>query len=723
MATFTGWVSRLPLRFAGRRVRGPRGAVRGRGRTSPPRAEALEERCVPTASNYYSIDGSGNNLAHPDWGSVGQDLLRTVPSQYADGLSALAGANRPSARVISDLIVTDSTDGNLPNNRFMSDWVYAWGQFIDHDIDLTSDGTGSQLQPANIAVPTGDPYFDPNGIGGQLIYFNRSEYDPNTGTNRPRQQPNDITAFLDASMVYGDDPTVANALRTFSGGRLKTSPGPDGVIGTQDDLLPFNNHTYFPGISQDPNDPNAAFSIANGSGIVPDDQLFMAGDVRINENIELTAVQTLFVREHNRLADLIHHAYPSMNDEAIYQTARAIVIAEVQSITFNEFLPALLGGSVIPDYQGYNPRVNPGIANEFSTAAFRLGHSLLAPDVQFLNPDGTTADPSVSLEHAFFNPPVVSQNGADPILKYLATDNAQEVDNKIVPELQNFLFGQPGQGGFDLASLNIQRGRDHGLADYNTTRAYYGLPKVTKFSDITSDPTLQLQLQQLYGNVNNIDLWVGGLAEDHIPGGSVGPLFTRIIANQFERIRDGDRLWYENLYSGNALAGLENTTLAQIISRNTVDDDLQANVFFFKMQITGTVFKDLNANGVRDRGEGGVGGRVIQVLDPTGTVIAQTTTDANGFYSFDNLNAALQPGVAYRVVEVLPAGVYQTTADPPVLTFTRGETFSHVDFGNALRPRSGSAAQSSILIDGGTTTCTSDVDFADIVRFLNPGTK
>src|SRR5262249_22533710 len=157
------------------------------------------------------------------------------------------------------------------------------------------------------------------------------------------------------------------------------------------------------------------------------------------------------------------------------------------------------------------------------------GHSLLAPDVEFLNPDGTEKFPAVSLADSFFNPRLVQQNGADPILKYLATDNAQEIDNKSVPELQNFPFGPPGAGGFDLASLNIQRGRDHGLADYNTTRAAYGLPRVTSFAQITSNPVLQAQLQQLYGNVNNIDLWVGGLAEDHVAGGSVGPLFTRII--------------------------------------------------------------------------------------------------------------------------------------------------------------------------------------------------
>src|SRR5262249_53886319 len=143
------------------------------------------------------------------------------------------------------------------------------------------------------------------------------------------------------------------------------------------------------------------------------------------------------------------------------------------------------------------------------------------------------------------------------------------VDTKIVGDLRNFLFGPPGSGGLDLASLNIQRGRDHGLADYNSTRAAYGLRRVTSFAQITSDPTLQQQLQTLYGNVNNIDLWVGGLAEDHLPGASVGQTFARIIADQFARLRAGDRFWYQRDFSGAELYALDHTTLADIIRRNT----------------------------------------------------------------------------------------------------------------------------------------------------------
>jgi peroxidase len=704
----------------------PRARRAGRSAARPtrrfhfqPRLELFEDRNLLSASPFYSVDGTGNNLSDPsrfNWGSVGQDLLRVAPAQYGDGISTLAGANRPSARLISTTIATDSTDGGVPNSRFMSDWVYAWGQFIDHDLDLTKNGTGAQLQPANIPVPTGDPFFDPKSTGTQVISFNRSEYDPNTGTStsNPRQQPNDITAFLDASMVYGSDPVIANALRTHQGGRLKSSPGADGIIGTADDLLPYNNQDYFPDLHESGGDGTGALPMGNDAHLVPDSGLFAAGDIRVNENIELTSVQTLFMREHNRIAGIIAADNPGLDDETIFQDARAIVIGEIQSITFNEFLPALLGSGVITAYAGYNPGVNPGIATEFSTAGFRLGHSLLAPDVEFLNPDASEKFPEVSLANSFSNPPLVQERGADPILKYLATDNAQEIDNKIVPELQNFLFGPPGSGGFDLASLNIQRGRDHGLADYNTTRAAYGLPRVTGFDQITSNKTVQQELKQLYGNVNNIDLWVGALAEDHVAGGSVGPLIQRIVADQFQRVRDGDRLWFENLYTGTDLSALENTTLAQVIDRNTVNHDLQANVFFFKMQITGTLFNDANGNGVQDPGEAGLQGRVIEILDhATGAVIAKTLTAADGSFSFDNLAFPLEPAVAYDVRWVLKDHQTQSTPNPAPITFTRGETFSGVNFGSGTRKSTAGTSVSTVTTDAGTTAGPLDAALID----------
>src|SRR5262249_42992403 len=325
----------------------------------------------------------------------------------------------------------------------------------------------------------------PGGPG--LIFSNRSESVPGTGTStsNPRQQPNDITGFLDASMVYGSDAVTADALRTHSGGLLKTSPGPDGVIGTQDDWLPFNNQTYFPGFQEIGGDGTGAFHIANDAHIVHDSDLFMAGDVRVNENIELTSLHTLFVREHNRIANALRAGNPSLSDELTYQLARRQVGAEIQSITYNEWIPAILGPNALAPYAGYKINVNPGIANEFSTALFRVGHSMLGDDVEFIRNDGTEVREGIALSQAFFNPPELQQQGISPILKYLGSDPSSEIDNTIVNSVRNFLFGPPGAGGFDLASLNIQRGRDHGLANYNAVRQAYGLSAVTAFNQIS----------------------------------------------------------------------------------------------------------------------------------------------------------------------------------------------------------------------------------------------
>lgn len=609
--------------------------------TIPTAAEVLEERTLLAAA-FPSIDGKGNNVAHPDWGSAGADLLRTAPAAYSDGTSSPAGTNRPSARAISNAI---GNQGDAPtNDRDMSAFVYAWGQFIDHDLDLTT--SASPAVAFNVAVPKGDPYFDPNSTGTQTIPLSRSKYDAATGTSatNPRQQVTDITAWIDGSMVYGSDTTTAASLRTMSGGKLKTS--------ATGNLLPSST-----------TGPNAQFN---------------AGDIRANENVELISVQTLLMREHNRIADQIAKSNPSLSDEALYQQARLKVIAEIHAITYNEFLPALLGPNAVRPYQGYNPNVNPGIANEFSAAAFRVGHTMVGDDVEFLDNNGNPVRDELPLAQAFFNPDIVRQTGIDPILKYLASDEAQEVDTHIVDGLRNFLFGPPGSGGMDLAALNIQRGRDHGLADYNTTRAAYGLPKVRDFSEITPDPVLQKQLKDLYGNVNNIDLWVGGLAEKHLPGSSVGPTFSRIIASQFERLRDGDRFWYQRMFTGRELDDLQHTRLSDLIKRNTTLTNLQDNVFIFETVVTGRVFGDGNRDGIFNPQEMGLGGRVIQLVNADGNVVATTKTRPDGTYVFEGLDLG-----TYTVREVVPAGAVLTTKPPQPIAITRGMVVKDVNFGEA----------------------------------------
>jgi len=528
--------------------------------------ENLEPRIL-LAVDFRAIDGSDNNLDNADWGAADTQLLRLTTVEYEDGVSEPAGgidgAGRPNPREISNRV--SDLDLSIENDRQLTGFVFQWGQFMDHDMGLTEE----QSPPVafNVTVPADDPDLNP----AAPIPLLRSRFDGATGTDpgNPRQQINQITAFIDASNVYGSDDIRALELRTLEGGRLKTSSG---------DFLPYNT---------------AGLHNAAPPPLAPEDY-FLAGDIRANEQPGLTALQTLFVREHNRLADEIaasDFAGEDLSDpaidEEIYQRARAIVGAELQAITYYEFLPALLGPANLDSYAGYEDMVNPGVANIFSGALYRVGHTMLPNELLRLDDDGAPVAPPIALGDAFFIPSLTTNGGIEPFLKGLSVQPIQEIDAKVVDGVRNLLFDPPAQ--FDLAAINIQRGRDHGLPDYNQTRLDVGLAAKTSFQQITSDRDTWQAMRDVYdGDINNIDVWLGGIAEDHLPGSSVGELIHTVLADQFARTRDGDRFYFENYFSGAELKEILNTRLSDIVRRNTdlvnVQDELfrDASVLTFR---------------------------------------------------------------------------------------------------------------------------------------------
>ncbi len=512
-----------------------------------------------------SYDGTSNNIDHPLWGATWEHLQRIAPSDYSDGISSLAGATRPSARVISNLIVNQDAGVSIPNQYGTSDFLWQWGQFIDHDIDLTD---GSTNEAENIIIPAGDAFFDPDESGAIVMDFNRAIYDMETGTstNNPRQQENEISSWIDGSMIYGTDAERNSALRLSDNSPYLAS--------SAENLLPLN-----------------VDDLTNASGFISDTtSLFLAGDVRANESVALTAMHTLWMREHNRIAQSLEQQSRRNNNndsgQDIFEQARRLVIAKIQKITFDEYLPALLGDNTMPSYNGYKDNINPTIYNEFSSAAYRLGHSEIGDTVLRLDANGNEiTSGNLALRDAFFSGInlLKNENDIDPLLMGLANQSHQAIDVQVVNDLRNFLFGSPGQGGFDLVSLNIQRGRDTGLSSYNATRVAMGLTRVNSFSDITSNTALQESLQASYGSVDDIDLWVGGLAEDPLSGqgSQLGELFTYIVVQQFEELRAGDRFWYENYLTNSELEIIKDTTLAKVIRDNTdISGELQDQVFF-----------------------------------------------------------------------------------------------------------------------------------------------
>src|SRR6267378_7601763 len=345
------------------------------------------------ALHFRTIDGSNNNLADPTMNQTDTDFARVGPANFADGFNAMTSG--PNPREISNILVAQADTGEGgphlmdDNGIALSGMMYAWGQFIDHDLDLEQQGTTTDI---SITVPADDEFLAP----GSSIPMTRVAIDPATGVaGHPATAINTITGWLDGSQIYGSDAATAASLRTADG-HMKMSAGHN---------LPVVNTDQ-------------------------GKEAFAAGDVRAQENPDLTALQTLFVREHNYQVDQLHKEHPHWSGDKLYETAKAITTAEMVNITYNEFLPHLLGKDAIEPYHGYDPSVDPRITEEFAGAAYRFGHSIVSDDTERLDNFGNLVGQQLELKDAFFLSAAAfnADGGADGFLRHLAADPAQTMD-------------------------------------------------------------------------------------------------------------------------------------------------------------------------------------------------------------------------------------------------------------------------------------------------------
>ncbi|WP_299414094.1 peroxidase family protein [Acaryochloris sp. IP29b_bin.148] len=602
--------------------------------------EPVAPENTTTLFQYRSIDGTGNNLYYPTVGSAHTQLLRLLAPAYENGISEPRGGAivvnppgsdysysipkpydpedpdsvaLPSPRDISNAVAAQTE--SIPNFLGASDWLWQWGQFIDHDLDLNEGGHEAFFIPVSETDSLFNPHFP-------YLPFTRVPAADGTGSDSPRQQDNAITSYIDGSGVYGSDTERAHFLRTFANGRLETTIGDNG-----EHLLPYNGVKEVIKVKNEKGEyeyVDVYFENANAFG-ADEDTLYLAGDVRANEQMGLTANHVLFVREHNRLtAEILERleageaalvaqyqsfkeGYLSQNpdvldeavvkDEYLYQAARKVVSAQIQVITYKEFLPILIGETLLEDYVDYNPYINPAVSNEFANAAYRLGHTLLNNQIKRFDDSGLE---SIALKEAFFNPKEISENGIDSLLRGLMLQEAQELDNFIVDGVRNFLF-PAGTGGFDLASVNIQRGREVGLPSYvDTYEQLFGI-KITSFKDLPFASDVIDLFKEAYDDVGQIDLWLGGISESSAShGGLLGPTFSFFIKDQFARAAAGDRFFFLNDLKELTVLDedLTDTNLSTIIRRNTSQGYLvQDNAF--QVPYDNTILGDDRSNSLR----------------------------------------------------------------------------------------------------------------------------
>lgn len=483
-----------------------------------PAKPALNTPQLPTTD----VSPANQNLAD-------KAFVRIGPSGYDD--DGLAGADRPNPREISNAVAAQNGERTFAANG-ASALLWSWGQFVDHDVNLTKEGH----EKADIAVPTGDRLFDPKGTGTQTINFERSDFI--TGPDGTRQQINEQTPFVDASMIYGATPEMTRSLRSFEGGKMLVSEGNHLPVDAEGEIL--------------------------------------VGDKRAGEQPGLTALHTLFVREHNRMADYIASQNPEWTDNQVFEAAKRYVTMEVQAITYNEFLPTLLG-DYAPESLEYVAGTDGRMSTEFASAGFRLGHTMVNESVMVRNEDGTSRE--IPLRELFFSPNFLQDNGLGSVLGGMAGQTAEAVDPMVVDSLRNALFGPPGSGGLDLAALNIQRGRDHGLPSYNDMRESMGLPRIESFNDPIFQGAFGAKMASVYDSPDDIDLWVGALAEDQIGNSMLGQTMTYIVAGQFAASAAADPNFYTNQATYSEMAALSTLTLADVIRWNSTNSAIDDTAF------------------------------------------------------------------------------------------------------------------------------------------------
>ncbi len=546
------------------------------------------------------VDGDGV----PDVG--GATVFGDIPSNADfENLIAPSGNIFENPRVISNTIV-DQTNTLATNPVDASDWIWQWGQFIDHDTDLNEGpGAGGEVLifetgEAGLGITTEG--FDPITGGVPIVRVPSVEEVPSSdGLNGFRSGlTNELTHLIDGSNIYGSTDETAEALRDPSNpGRLLTQTVditlPNGTQVTEE-LLPFAD------------DVGPDVAVASGPlGGGSEDILFAAGDPRPNENNGLTAVHNLLVREHNRRAaqieailadgdlnggnDLtdLRDAYLAANpdsDEAdfVFEQTREIVVAQYQKITYEDWAPLLVGegftplaadpgtplgdaglnvlggGFGIAPYSGtFDPTVDPRVTEEFANAVFRLGHTQLAEDIIRIDPVTGIAIEPLSLFDTGFNPTEIfdeatgTGSGVDSLLIGLTAQQANDIDEDIVDGVRNGLPNLP-TGGFDLATINLLRSRETGVGTLNETRPLIGLAPLESFDEIfalESDAfddegnSVAAQFAAVYDDIGDVELWIGSIAESEVNGGLLGPTSNLIVSDQLQRSRDADPFFYE----------------------------------------------------------------------------------------------------------------------------------------------------------------------------------
>ncbi|OCT89499.1 dual oxidase 2 [Xenopus laevis] len=521
-------------------------------------------------------DGWYNNLAHHSTGSPGSKLLRYIPAFYTDGVYQVPKEPEyPNPRSISNAVTKGKSA--LPSSRNLTVLAISFGYHMLSEVVFT----GKPACPAefiNIQIPGGDEVFDGKNTSKVVIPFQRSKWYPDTGRspNNPREHVNSVTAWIDGSAIYGSSHSWCDALRDFSGGKLASGP---------DAKFPRYAKSDLPMIKV----PNPSTGETGNNG------LYAFGNAMANESPFLQALGILWFRYHNYKAKEFAQKNTEWSDEVLFQHARKWVIAVYQNIVFYEWLPTFLSRNVTA-YSGYQQHADPSISPVFMVLLSQIINTMMPSgfymrnkDCVFQNVSGSNESvwPALRLCNNYWNrenPNLKNSSSIDELLMGMASQIAEKEDNVLANDLTDFYYGQIKYSRTDLFAASIQRARDLGLPSYNKICEYYQCPLLHDWENM-KDKDLGKKLASLYGNnIGKLEFIPGLLSE---MDENLSNFSSNIILEQFYRLRDGDRFWFENvkndLFTEEDIKNIRNIKLQDVLLAVTnAGNSVQQNAFIWK---------------------------------------------------------------------------------------------------------------------------------------------
>lgn len=509
----------------------------------------LDKPSCDSKSLYRTITGVCNNLEHPYYGSSQTAFSRLLPAAYEDSLSeprrkSVKGGYLPSCRHISLNLDSRPIFDRKYNNFFVT-----FGQFIGHDVALSVPVSDTYSRPISTCT-CGDKYDwdkcnvipispdDPYLRSQKCMAFpaTAQAFKNQICSLGVKELMNGNTHYIDLSTVYGSTVKTAEALRSEYGLLKSTRPQ-------------WSTHELPPGQRE-----GKSCTDSNHKR-----KCFAGGDSRLMITLAFTGVHTMFLRWHNQLARQIRIDHPTFDSKRIYEEARALNIAFFQRYVYAFYLPILLGEKFVQDEFGgiertqYDPNVEATIDNEFSTAAFRL-HSMVRDLFTRCTYDAKTIDYLWlhDIHHKSKYAYDAENNGLDSILCGLFYDMGFAYDGDFAHQIRNRLFESESKYNNlwrnDLVSINICRGREHGIPSYNELLKFCNLPKAESFSDFIATMNFDgmNKLKYIYRAPDDVDAFIGITLETPINGGILGHVGSCIVTRQFKKLRDGDRFFYSH---------------------------------------------------------------------------------------------------------------------------------------------------------------------------------